>query len=74
MKFKNINKLFILIISYKLLKVTSYETHTYYNSPLCKQKHVWSVRAMGVKAHMDPFFTLISGCLIVKSLEGKYQA
>jgi hypothetical protein len=29
---------------------------------------------MGVKAHMDPFFTLISGCLIVKSLEGKYQA
>jgi hypothetical protein len=34
MKFKSINKLFTLIIYYKLIKVSSYETESYYTSPL----------------------------------------
>jgi hypothetical protein len=36
MKFKNVNKFFALIIYYRLLKVPSYETHSYYNSPFCE--------------------------------------
>jgi hypothetical protein len=40
MKFKSVNKLFTLITYYKLIKVPSYETHSYYNSPFCKIKHL----------------------------------
>jgi hypothetical protein len=41
MKFKSVNKLFTLIIYYKLLKVPSYETQSYYNTPFCKRKHLY---------------------------------
>jgi hypothetical protein len=64
MKFKNVNKFITLIIYYKLFEVPSYETQSYYNSPFCKRTSVQRVTAMGVKAHMDPIFTLISGWLI----------
>jgi hypothetical protein len=40
MKFKSVNKLFTLTIYYKLLEVSSYETQSYYNSPLCKRKRL----------------------------------
>jgi hypothetical protein len=64
MKYTNINILLTLIIHYKLLKVASYETQSYYNSPFCKQTSVYRMTAVEVKAHMDPCFTLISGWLI----------
>jgi hypothetical protein len=38
MEFKNVNKLFTLIIHYKFLKAPSYETQSYYNAPFCKRK------------------------------------
>jgi hypothetical protein len=48
-----------------LLEVLSYETQSYYNSALCKQKPLaYWVTEIGVKAHMDPCFTLVSGCAI----------
>jgi hypothetical protein len=34
---KNANKLFTRIICYKILKLNSYETYAYYNSPFCKR-------------------------------------
>jgi hypothetical protein len=37
MTFKNLNKLFTLIIYYKLLKVPSYKTQSYYSFPLRKE-------------------------------------
>jgi hypothetical protein len=64
MKFKNVHKLFALIIYYKLLKVPSYGIWCYYNSTFCKGKHLQRVAAKGVKAHMDMCFTLTSGCPI----------
>jgi hypothetical protein len=39
-KFTNVNKLFILITYYRLRKVPSYETKSYYNSLFCKRKHL----------------------------------
>jgi hypothetical protein len=40
MKFKNVNKLFTLIMLYKLLKVPSYETQSNYKYKFCKGKHL----------------------------------
>jgi hypothetical protein len=41
MKFKNVNKLFTLIIYYKLRGVPSYETQYCYSSLFCKRKHLY---------------------------------
>jgi hypothetical protein len=38
--FKNVNKLFTLLVHYKLREVPSYETLCYYNAPFCKRKHL----------------------------------
>jgi hypothetical protein len=54
MKFKNVHKLFALIIYYKLLKVPSYGTWCYYNYPFCKEKHLQRVAAKGVKSSPGP--------------------
>jgi hypothetical protein len=40
MKFKNVNKLFTLIVDYKFRKVPSYETWCYYNAPFLKRKYL----------------------------------
>jgi hypothetical protein len=37
---KSVNKLFTLIIYYKLCKAPSYKTRRYYNAPFRKRKHL----------------------------------
>jgi hypothetical protein len=41
MTFKSVNKFLSLIIYYRMLKLHSYETQSYYNSPSCKRKHLY---------------------------------
>jgi hypothetical protein len=60
-----LNKRFTLIIHCISLEVPSYETVLLQRSVLKTKTSAQRVTSMGVKAHMDPRFTLISGCLIL---------
>jgi hypothetical protein len=64
-KFKNVNKVFTILIYHKLSKVPSYDTWGYQSPPLFKAKTcAQMVIAMKIKVHMDACFTLMPACLI----------
>jgi hypothetical protein len=54
MKFKSVNKLFTLIIYYKLIQVPSCETQYYYNSLFCKRNICTKGGSSGSKSSYDP--------------------
>jgi hypothetical protein len=67
MKFKSVSKLFTPIyhtVYYKLLKLSSYET-VLQIAVLQTKTSAHRVTPVRVKAHMNPCFTLASGCLVV---------